>query len=80
MKYWFGKGIGKSLQNLLKYMRQESITINYSCLRAATIMSSRCLFNLSLPEECMHIALSFIGVFLQSGSGVLSQRVYIAHD
>lgn len=62
------------------HMRQESITMNYSCLRAAMIMSSRCLFNLLFPEECMHIALSFIGVSLQSGSGVLSRRVYSAHD
>lgn len=44
------------------------------------VISSRSLFNLFLPYECMHIVLSFIGVILQSGSGVFSQRVYIAHD
>lgn len=44
------------------------------------IISSRSLFNLLLPYECMHIVLSFNGVILQSGSGVFSQRVYIAHD
>jgi len=59
---------------------QASTAACYCCPRAEMVISARSLFNLFLPYECMYIVLSFIGVILQSGSGVFSQRVYIAHD
>lgn len=62
------------------YISQASIAVYYCYPRAEMVISSRSLFNLFLPYECMHIVLSFIGVILQSGSGVFSQRVYIVHD